>query len=218
MELPGAPRLVVHAQTILPRSPSMRRKLFVVPLLLCLAILGSSRPGLADSSSPIPADLLDPLLKQGWTEVSPGVMQRSLGGNRVETLGFGAAGLRFELQEMKAHLADLREDYAQQPSRQLRITIRAHRAQILRIEEALRKAEAADGLEISAEGLIAQYSSCSATYDAAAFAYPLVQGVGAKAAAHFNSACGETGEVYAHAKAKASTADNSVTLNTQSDP
>src|SRR5215213_7493239 len=173
MELPGAPRLVVHAQTILPRSPSMRRKLFVVPLLLCLAILGSSRPGLADSSSPIPADLLDPLLKQGWTEVSPGVMQRSLGGNRVETLGFGAAGLRFQLQEMKAHLGDLRAEYAQHPSPQLRNTIRAHRAQILRVEEALSKSGTADGLESSAEGLTVQGPNCAVSYDASAVAFPL---------------------------------------------
>ena len=66
-------------------------------------------------------------------------MQRGLGGNRIETLGFGAAGLSFQLQEMKAHLVDLREEYTQHPSRQLRITIRSHRAQILRIEEALRR-------------------------------------------------------------------------------
>ncbi|HSK79859.1 MAG TPA: Ig-like domain-containing protein [Thermoanaerobaculia bacterium] len=196
----------------------MRRKVFLVSLLICFAVLGSSRPGLADSSSPIPADLLDHLLKQGWTEVSPGVMQRSLGGNRVETLGFGAAGLRFELQVMKAHLADLREDYARQPSRQLRITIRAHRAQILRVEEALRKARSADGLEVSAESLIDPGSNCSATYDAAAIAYPLAQGAGAKAAAHFNSACSEIGEVYAHSKSSAITEDGSDILSTRSDP
>ncbi|HKV06678.1 MAG TPA: tandem-95 repeat protein [Thermoanaerobaculia bacterium] len=192
----------------------MRRKAFLVFLLLCLTILGSSRPGHADSSSQIPADLLNSLQKQGWSEVSPGVMQRSLGGNRVETLGFGAAGLRFQLREMKAHLVDLRKDYAQQPSRQLRITIRAHRAQILRVEEALRKAAATDGLEVSAEGLIDPGSNCSATYDAVAIAYPR----GAKASAYFNSLCGEIGEVYAHSKSSATAEDGSDFLSTKSDP
>lgn len=196
----------------------MRKKVFLVPLLLCLAILGSTRPGLTDSSSPIPADLFDHLQKQGWIEVSPGVMQRSLGGNRVETLGFGAAGLRFELRKMKTHLADLREVYAQQPSRQLRVTIRAHRAQILRIEEALRKAQGADGLEVSAESLIDPGSACSATYDAAAIAYPLSQGTASKAVAYFNSACSETGEVYAHSMSSATTEEDFDVIATKSDP
>lgn len=192
----------------------MRRKIFLVSLLLCLAVLGSSRPGLTESSNQIPADLLDHLQKQGWIEVTSGVMQRSLGGNRVETLGFGAAGLRFQLREMKAHLVDLRKDYAQQPSRQLRIAIRAHRAQILRVEEALRKAEAAGGLEVSTEGLRAPNSSCSATYDAVAIAYPR----GAKAVAYFNSPCGETGEVYAHSTSRATTEEDFEVIATKSDP
>jgi hypothetical protein len=195
----------------------MRTKL-VLCVLACLAIFGPSRPGLAVSSTPIPADLFDHLQKQGWTEVSSGVMQRGLGGNRVETLGFGVDGLRFQLREMKAHLVDLRKDYAQHPSRQLRIAIRSHRAQILRIEEALRKAKPVDGLEISAEGLIAQGPGCSASYDASALAFPIAQGASSKAAAYFNNTCGYTGEVYAHSKSKATAADSSVTITTLSDP
>lgn len=192
----------------------MRRKVFLVCLLLCLAVFGSSRPGLTESSSLIPVDLFDHLQKQGWIEVTPGVMQRSLGGNRVETLGFGAAGLRFELRKMKTHLADLREAYAQQPSRQLRVTIRSHRAQILRVEEALKKAQAAGGLEVSAESLIDSGSSCSATYDAVAIAYPR----GAKASAYYNSPCGEIGEVYTHSKSSSVMEDGSDILSTKSDP
>ncbi|HSF42333.1 MAG TPA: hypothetical protein VLT87_21195 [Thermoanaerobaculia bacterium] len=197
----------------------MRIKVFFLCFLICGAALGHSRPGLADSSAPAPGDLLDDLQKQGWSEVSPGVMQRSLGGNRVETLGFGASGLRFQLQEMKAHLGDLRAEYAQHPSRQFRNTIRAHRAQILRIEGALNKAATNDdGLEASAEGLIAQAPNCAVNYDASAVAFPLAQGAGSKATAFFNNPCGYTGEVYAHSKSKAVAADNTVALFTQSDP
>ncbi|HKV09725.1 MAG TPA: hypothetical protein VJ725_16405, partial [Thermoanaerobaculia bacterium] len=68
----------------------MRIKIFFLSLLLCLAALAHSRPAIAESPTPAMTDLLDDLQKQGWSEVSPGVMQRSLGGNRIETLGFGA--------------------------------------------------------------------------------------------------------------------------------
>src|SRR5215213_5163163 len=118
----------------------MKIQVFFLSLLLCLAAFSHSQPAFADFSTPATTNLLDHLQEQGWTEVSPGVMQRSLGGNRTETLGFGAAGLRFQLQEMEAHLVELREEYAQHPSRQLRITIPAHRAQILRTAAALKKA------------------------------------------------------------------------------
>ncbi|HKV07792.1 MAG TPA: hypothetical protein VJ725_06630, partial [Thermoanaerobaculia bacterium] len=175
-------------------------------------------PAIAESPTPAMTDLLDDLQKQGWSEVSPGVMQRSLGGNRIETLGFGAAGLRFQLQEMKTHLAKLREEYARHPSPQLRTTIHTHRAQIQRVEEALGKLGTTDGLESSTESLIVQGPNCAVSYDASAVAFPLAQGAGSKATAFFNNACGYTGEVYAHSKSKAVAADNTVALFTQSDP
>jgi hypothetical protein len=196
----------------------MRMKFILVSLLLCLAILGHSRPALTASSTPIPPDLLRHLQQQGWTQVSPGVMQRSLGGNRVETLGFGAAGLRFHLKQMKANLVNLRKQYSQHSSRDLRASILAHRARIQRIQEALKTARAADELELSTEALIAQGPNCSANYDSSGFAYPLAQGVSANARAWFNNNCGYNGEVWAHAQAKATSADGATTLVTKSDP
>lgn len=196
------------------------RKFLLTCILFCLAAFSSQRSGFARSLSPIPEDLRDYLLKQGWTEVSPGVMQHSLGGNRVETLGFGAEGLRFQLRELRAHLVDLRKDFAQHPSRQLRAAIRAQRVQILRIEEALRKAKAVDGLEVSAEGLIADGGNgCPVNYDAAAIAYPLAPGAGSKAAVNFTNTCGHRAdEVYAHSQSRATAANNTITLVTQTDP
>ena len=196
----------------------MKTRLFLTSLLLCLAVFGATHPGLTDSSGPIPADLLAHLEKEGWTQVSPGVMQRSLGGNRVETLGFGAAGLRFQLQEMKASLAFLRERYAESPSRDLRIAIRSVRAQILRLHEALRTARTAEGLELSAEALIVQGTNCSANYDATAFAFPLSQGTAASARTWFNNTCGYTGEVWAQAYAEARLADTTFVTKSQVDP
>jgi hypothetical protein len=80
----------------------MKKKLFFVPLLLCLAIFGDSRPGLASSLNPIPTDLLIRLEKEGWKTAAPGVMQHTVG-STVETLGFGDDGLRFKVKELKAH-------------------------------------------------------------------------------------------------------------------
>jgi hypothetical protein len=194
----------------------MRMKSLLLFLLFCLAALGASNTGFTDSSSPIPADLLGHLQKQGWTQVSPGVMQRGLGGNRIETLGFGAAGLRFQLRELRAHLADLRKAYAQQPSPELQVAIRSQRVQILRVQESFKKATADDG--VVTEKLIVQGAHCSASYDASAVAFPLAKGAGAKATASFNSACSTTGEVYAHSVSSATAADNTVTTRTQSDP
>ncbi|HYO13006.1 MAG TPA: hypothetical protein VE685_07425 [Thermoanaerobaculia bacterium] len=196
----------------------MKTRLFLVSLVLCLAVFGATSSGLTDSPGPIPMDLLTHLEKEGWTQVSPGVMQRSLGGNRIETLGFGAAGLRFQLQEMKANLVFLRKRHAESPSRDLRIAVRSVRAQILRIQEALRTTKEAEGLESSTGTLIAQGPNCSADYDATAFAFPLSQGVGANARTWFNNTCGYSGEVWAQAYAEARLADTTFVTKAQVDP
>jgi hypothetical protein len=196
----------------------VKLKLFLVSLLLSLAVLGASRPGLTNSSGPIPADLLAHLEKEGWAQVSPGVMQRSLEGNRVETLGFGAEGLRFQLEELKAQIAFLRKAYASHPSRDLRIAVRANRAQILRIKAALRRAGTASRLESSTEAIVAPGPNCSANYDAVVDAFPLAQGASARASAYFNNTCGYTGEIYAQAYAEARTADGAFATLVKADP
>jgi hypothetical protein len=193
----------------------MKKMSFLVPLLLCLAIFGNPRPGLANSWNQIPTDLLIRLEKEGWKTAAPGVMQHTVG-NTVETLGFGDDGLRFKIKELKAHLAFLRKEFARHPSLELRRAIRAHRAEILRAQEALRKA---GELDSSADALVATGANCSANYDATGRTFPLAtQGTGAQADAYFDNPCGYTGEVYAHAYARAISAANVITSSTQSDP
>jgi hypothetical protein len=192
-----------------------KKKFFFVPLALCLAILCNSRPGFANSLNPIPTDLLIRLEKEGWKTAAPGVMQHTVG-STVETLGFGDDGLRFKIKELKAHLAFLRKEFARHPSPELRQAIRAHRAELLRAQAALREAGA---LESSYESLVAAGANCSANYDATGRTFPLTtQGAGAQADAYFDNPCGYTGEVYAHAYARASSAANVVNISTQSDP
>jgi hypothetical protein len=189
----------------------MKNRFFLFPLLLCFAVSGDLRPASAD-------DLLDRLQKEGWTSVAPGVMQRTLEGDKVETFGFGTAGLRFRLEELQSHLAFLRQEYSLHPSRALRQAIRAQRAEVLRTETALRKADGNGRLESSHEGIRNGAGACPVDYDAAADALPLNQGVNANASSSFKNDCDYSGEVYAHAYAKATAANNTVTTRTLSDP
>jgi hypothetical protein len=196
----------------------MKKTPFLLALLLGLAIFGDARPGVAVSLGPVSADLLDHLEKEGWETVEAGVMQRTLDGDKVETLGFGVDGLRFQLSEMKAHLAFLRKEYARQPSPELRRAIRSHRAAVLRVQAALKQADAAGGLESATAAILAEGGTCPVQYDASVDAFPLTQGASAHASSSFNNDCGYSGEVYAHAYAKATAANNAVSSMTLSDP
>jgi hypothetical protein len=187
----------------------MKKRSFLGSLLLCFAAFGDPRPASAD-------DLLDRLQKEGWTTVAPGVMQRTLEDGKVETFGFGAPGLRFRLEELQAHLAFLRQEYSLHPSRALRQAIRAQRAEVLRTEAALRKADGR--LESAREALRNEAGTCPVDYDGTVDALPLTQGVSANASSSFKNDCGYSGEVYAHAYAKATAANNTVTTRTLSDP
>lgn len=193
------------------------KKSLLASLLLGFAVLGDSRPASAEILGPASAELFERLEKNGWQTVSPGVMQRAVEGDQVETLGFGEEGLRFRLEEMRAHLAFLRQELKAYPSRELREAIRAYRAEILRVQTALKKMEAAGGLTAESEALTATGANCSANYDAAAV-LPPGQGVSATASASFTNPCGYTAEVYAHAYTRATTPNDEVVTMTRSDP
>ena len=191
----------------------MKKQLLLVFLLLGLT-LAISRPGLAASS--ISPDRLDALLEAGWTEVQPGVMQRTLDNGTVETLGYGEDGLRFRLTEMKEHLAFLKKELTRRPSSELRQAIRSYQAEIRRVQKTLKNG-GSDSLSSAAEGLVAGFG-CTANYNGTASVLPLTKGASAEADAYFENGCGYTGEVYAHAYAKATSAANEVVTMTQSDP
>jgi hypothetical protein len=198
----------------------MEKKFVFTALLFCLAIFGGAGVSRPASASQAPADLLEQMKQEGWKQVAPGVMQRDLGNSKVETLGFGADGLRFKLDEMKAHLVYLREEYTRNPSPNLRRAIRAHRAEILRTEAALTTAKPFEEME-SVEEKVAAGIDCTIKYGAHVDAFYLTAGstgVGATTDSYFNSNCGQTGEVYAHAYGKATGADNVIRTFSKTDP
>jgi hypothetical protein len=192
----------------------MKNRLFLPSLLFCLAAAGDPHPGLAASLDVT----IESLEKEGWEQVSPGVMQRTLEGDKVETFGFGAEGLRFKIRDMKEHLAFLRKEHARQPSPELRRAIRAHRAEILRVQAALKKADAPGGLESSREAILAEGGDCPVNYDGTADAFPLTQGASASASASFNNDCGYTGEVYVTTYARATAANGAISTMARNDP
>jgi hypothetical protein len=192
-------------------------KPFLASLLLCVAFFSSSLPGLAESSGLIPADVLEQLGADGWVEVAPGVLQRSLEPGRVETLGVGAEGQRFRLAELKKHLAFLRAEYQRHPSADLRKAIRAQRAEVLRAQAGL-KAAAKDKLTPSFEKIFASGTNCGANYNGTADAFAKSPGAGVTANVFFRSDCGDEGEVYVTTIARASSADGTISTMSRSDP
>ncbi|HSK75086.1 MAG TPA: hypothetical protein VLQ45_01395 [Thermoanaerobaculia bacterium] len=197
----------------------MRGKVLLTAFVFGCASLCTAQPGLAAGDG---GDLLKSMEKGGWQTVAPGVMQRSLGAGKVETLGFGADGLRFKIQEMTEHLSFLRQEYANHPTPKVRKSIQRYRAEIARLTEALETAKSLDeeeglkALNEKASGGI----DCTIKYSAHVNAFPLTgsQGVGANTDASFSSNCGQVGEVYAHSYSKATGADNVIRTATHTEP
>ncbi|HKV09004.1 MAG TPA: SprB repeat-containing protein [Thermoanaerobaculia bacterium] len=198
----------------------MRGKALLTAFVFCCATVGASHQASAASGN---QDLLEQMQKEGWTIVSPGVLKRDLGHGRVETLGFGADGLRFKIQQMKDHLSLLRQDYTNHPTPNVRKAIRAYKTEIERLTQALETAKSID----ESEGLASLNDKasggidCTIKYGAHVNAFSLTgssQGVGATTDSYFNSNCGQTGEVYAHSYSKATGADNVIRTATHTEP
>ncbi|HSF39615.1 MAG TPA: hypothetical protein VLT87_07475, partial [Thermoanaerobaculia bacterium] len=113
----------------------MKFKALLTALTLCLLMAGQELHAFAEPTTQDPTenDLYDQLIKEGWTLTAAGVLQRQIGAGKVETLGFGAEGLRFKLEEMRGQLAFLREEYKHRPLPETRRSIRAYRIQIARV-------------------------------------------------------------------------------------
>lgn len=154
------------------------------------------------------------LKAEGWKQVSDKVFERQRTETQVERLAYGREGLVWTIGELKSRLKSLQEEYQLHPSEDLAKVIDNLTARIASLREELRGPT--DGISsLSAASTL----GCSRCYSATVDAYPLTgsQGVGAVADAKFTSDCGNSGDTYAYAYARA-TLNGTTTTKTQEDP
>jgi hypothetical protein len=174
----------------------MKKQLVLVVLALCLALLGSTHPSLAQED-----DSLAVLQREGWKIVKDGVLQRELRAGEVETFVFGVPGFTWKLQDLGRQLQKLQAEFRAHPTPELRKAIANHRKAVASARKALAIARTAEELGEATPSKV----SCAInfSYDATAAGKTDVQGVVASSSATFSANCGFTGQVYAYAFAKA---------------
>jgi hypothetical protein len=154
------------------------------------------------------------LRAEGWKQISEKVFERQRTDTKVEHLAYGREGLIWSIGELKGRLKSLQEEYELHPSEDLAKVINGLNNKIGAVREKLLAPE--DGMSRLVESTTI---GCSRCYSATVDAYPLTgsQGVGAVADAKFSSDCGNSGDTYAYAYARAAT-NGTTTLKSQEDP
>jgi hypothetical protein len=178
----------------------MFRKVLIPSLVLGLVLLAS--PGLAlPPDVPLGQGWQAGLIAQGWQPVTDGVLQRSLGGNKVETLAVGREGFEWMLQRQEDRLGFFVEEYERYPSEKLRELILDLGRDIAEAEATLQEQSLGSEPMALAEpvGGGETIENCDISYGAHADAYPLTgssaPGVGATASSYFNNNCFYWGRV-----------------------
>jgi hypothetical protein len=187
----------------------MKKQSVLVVLALCLALLGSTHPSLAQED-----DSLAALQREGWKIVKDGVLQRELVPGEVESFVFGVPGFTWKLQDLGRQLQKLQAEFRAHPTPELRKAIANHRKAVASARKALAIARTAEDLGEAAPPKV----SCAInfSYDATAAGKTDVRGVVANASATFSANCGFSGQVYAYAFAKA-TVNGAETTQTVTD-
>jgi hypothetical protein len=178
----------------------MSKKLFVA-LMLCLSLLGTTSPLLAQADQKNDPDVIAQLEREGWKIVSDGVLQRTAKEGEVETFVFGVRGFTWKLRDLQRQLQKLQTELRYEPTPELRKAIASHRKEIANTRKMIERARISDAIEADLSKV-----SCSIdfSYDATATHKTDVQGTKANSSASFAANCaGFTGEVYAYAFAKA---------------
>jgi hypothetical protein len=156
------------------------------------------------------------MMRDGWIQVTDGVLQKSLGNGKTQTLTFGVGGLQWRVQEAENRYGDFVRLYKAHPTPDGARAIEAQTEQVKSLRQTLanlRPEEAISNFEAFLN------TGCNISYGANADAYPLTssQGVGANANAYFWNDCGHSGSVYAYAYV-AGQLGNSYTTSYQRDP
>lgn len=163
----------------------MSRKRLLSALVLGLILM----TGTAFANPPSVSILHDEaaLLAQGWLKITDGVVQRKLGGNKVETFAFGREGAQWMIEKSEDRLGFLLAEYEKFPTDQLRKIILDVRQDIAKMKKNLEVSSVTSAETFGGESLM----NCNIAFGAYADAYPLSPGpgVGASASAYFNNDC-----------------------------
>jgi hypothetical protein len=191
----------------------MKKKVWTAVLCL-ISILGVQQLSWAGPEKETWQEVKGKLRAEGWKQISSGVFERQVTDTKVERLAYGREGLVWTIGELKGRLKSLREEYERHPSQDLAKVIDNLTARIANAREELR-ANPEGGSSLNEKSAV----GCSRCYSAAVDAYPLTasQGVGAVADSKFSSDCGNSGDTYAYAYARA-TLNGTTTTKTQEDP
>ena len=191
------------------------KSLLSISAALYLAMFSLAHFGVAQVQEIKPEPpLVRQMLQEGWQKVAEGVLQRSVGGDQVETFTYGEEGLRYTLESLKEQVNSLQQIYNQHPSAELAQTIDTLQGQI-----AVGNTRLSSGQVEEPVG--EQIENCDISYGAHAYADPLTgsqaPGVTARSDAYFHNNCGFLGNTYAYAYVQGAIG-TVFTTKTQEDP
>ena len=196
----------------------MKLKSLLISASVCLSLV-SARPGSSQQLQPLQNDppLVSQMLQEGWDKVAEGVLQRTVeGGGKVETFTYGEEGLRWTARKLEARLEFLQKEYTSHPSEDLARVIESLKTELIDVDQSLDVGIGQAEMPTSED-----LDACSINYDALAAADPLTgyqaPGTTASASASFSATCGQIGNSYAYAYARA-TYGTLTTTKTQEDP
>lgn len=195
----------------------MKSRMFLLSASLCLSIITMARPSMAqvEELKPEPP-LVRQMLQEGWTKVADGVLQRSGEEGRTETFTYGEEGLVWSARRFEARLGFLQSEYDAHPSEDLARLIASLETQLIEIDQNLK-----NGIAQAEVPSPNEMTDCSINYGANAVPYYRTgadaPGTIASASASFSASCGQLGNTYAYAYARA-TAGTVMTAKSQEDP
>jgi hypothetical protein len=178
----------------------MLKKCFLVSLMLCLSLLGTTRPSSAQELQATSDDPIAQMQRQGWKIVQNGVLQRELRAGQVESFVFGPEGFTWKVQDLRAHLQKLRHEFQAHPTPELQKAITGFRQEIASTQQLIQRARIAEAQ--GETGIDKTSCSINFAYAATASYGTSVQGTWGNASANFTGTCGFTGQVYATAYSK----------------
>jgi|SRR5215203_361600 len=187
------------------------------PAALCLSIITMANPSMAQVQELKPEPpLVRQMLQEGWTKVAEGVLQRTEEGGPAETFTYGEEGMRWTARRLEARLGFLQSEYNAHPSEDLARVIESLKTELIELDQNLRNGTAQAEVPSPDE-----LTNCTIQYGANASAYYRTgsdaPGAIASANANFSATCGQIGNTYAYAYARA-TSGTVTTIKSQEDP